>query len=68
MSDPIVQDLVQRVAQLDVIVGIRRPAQKPSWRNAIGTLTDPEVHGKVLAEAEAIREADRIAGREQFSS
>ena len=68
MSDPIVQDLVQRVAQLKAVVGIRRPAQKPSWRNAVGTFTGPEFHGKVLAEAEAIREADRIAGREQFSS
>ena len=55
MSDPIVQDIVQRVAQLKPVVGIRRPAQKPSWRNAVGTLTDPEFHGKVLAEAEAIR-------------
>ena len=34
-----------------------------SWRTAVGVFTEPEFHVKVIAEAEAIREADREAGR-----
>ncbi len=62
MLDPIVQDLALRVAHLEAVVGVQRPTQK-NWRNAVGMFTDLEFHTKVLAEAEAIREADRISGR-----
>lgn len=63
MTDPTLHELAQRVATLEAVVGVVPPAPGNSWRTAVGTFTEPEFHAKVVAEAEAIREADREAGR-----
>jgi hypothetical protein len=63
MTEPTIQELAQRVATLEAVVGVVPPAPGKSWRTAVGVFTEPEFHAQVLAEAEAIREADREAGR-----
>ena len=63
MTEPTLHDLANRIATLEAVVGIPRPSGKKSWRNAVGAFTESQFHAQVLAESEAIREADREAGR-----
>ena len=63
MAEPTLQELASRLTAVEAVVGLIPPAAGKSWRTAIGTFTDPEFHANVIAEAEAIRDADREAGR-----
>ena len=63
MTEPTLQELASRLATLETVVGVTPPAPGKTWRTAVGTFTDQDFHAKVLAEAEAIREADRESGR-----
>lgn len=64
MTEPTVQELAARLAAVEAVLGLSPPPPQKSWRAAVGLFTDREFHAKVLAEAEAIREADREAGRQ----
>ena len=63
MTEPTLQELATRIATLEAVVGITPPTPGKTWRTAVGVFTEPEFHARVIAEAEAIREADREAGR-----
>lgn len=63
MSEPTLQELASRLTAVEAVVGLIPPAAGKSWRTAVGTFHDADFHAKVIAEAEAIREADREAGR-----
>lgn len=63
MSEPTLQELASRLAAVEAVVGLTPPAPGKSWRTAVRAFSDADFHAKVLAEAEALREADREAGR-----
>lgn len=63
MPEPTLQELETRLAAVEAALGLSPPTPHKSWRAAVGMFTDREFHAKVIAEAEAIREADREAGR-----
>ena len=63
MTEPTLGELATRVAALEAVAGATPPAPGKTWRVAVGTFSQPEFHARVIAEAEAIREADREAGR-----
>lgn len=63
MTEPTLGELAARVAALEAVVGVTPPAPGKTWRTAVGTFSQSEFHARVIAEAEAIREADREAGR-----
>jgi hypothetical protein len=63
MNEPTLQELASRLAVVEAMVGVTPPYGPKTWRAAVGSFTDREFHAQVLAEAEAIREADREAGR-----
>ncbi len=63
MSEPTLQELACRLTAVEAVIGLIPPAAGKSWRTAVGTFSDPDFHAKVLAEAEAVRAADRDADR-----
>lgn len=63
MPEPTLQELAARLAAVEAALGLTPQPSGKSWRAAVGIFTDRDFHAKVLAEAEAIREADREAGR-----
>jgi hypothetical protein len=63
MAEPTLQELASRLAVVEAMVGVTPPKPTKNWRLAVGSFSQPEFHAQVLAEAAAIREEDREAGR-----
>jgi hypothetical protein len=64
MSDLTLESLAKRVEALEKKMG-QKDVPRKDWRSVVGIFDDdPEFMQKVLAEAEAIREAERKSARE----
>ena len=57
------ESLAKRVDELERLIVQRRPADK-DWRRVVGMFDDSDVMPKVIAEGQAIRQADRQAAAE----
>lgn len=63
MSEQTIEALTRRVEALEKKVAeLSQP--KKDWRSVVGIFDDSEVIKDIIAEGQAIREADRQAGRE----
>lgn len=63
MPELTLESLAKRVEALERQLAEQKGERKKDWRRTIGMFADSEFMRQVQAEAEAIREADREAGR-----
>jgi hypothetical protein len=63
MAEMTLEALAKRVEALEKKVA-ELSAPKKDWRSVVGMFSDSEVMRQIDAEGQAIREADRQAGRE----
>jgi hypothetical protein len=60
-SELSLESLAKRVDELERLVGKRQSTPTKDWRSVVGMFDDSEVMVKIIAEGQAIRQADRQA-------
>jgi len=58
------ESLAKRVAELERRLAQGQPAPARDWRRVVGMFDDSEIMPKVIAEGQAIRQADRQTAAE----
>lgn len=60
-SELSLESLARRVDELERLVGNRQSTPRKDWRSVVGMFDDSEVMVQIIAEGQAIRQADRQA-------
>jgi len=69
MAELTLEGLAKRVEELERVLALNpAPLPQKDWRTAVGMLGDDEFIHQLIAEGQAIREAERKAARESDES
>ena len=58
------ESLAKRVEELERKLADRQPAAEKDWRRVVGMFDDSDFMPQVIAEGNALRQADRAAAKE----